>query len=104
MTIEQFYEHLAKKDVDRKEYINRVSLLFFCADLCDTLATEVDDMMKPYGCFNGNLRTHIKKCKQSASAMVKHSDISLDPARQEEFMNDAEELKRIAFKWAGLDN
>lgn len=103
MNIEQFYKHLESKGIAKKEYVNRVSLLFFCADLCDTLATEVEAMMKPYGCFNNNLKGHVKKCKTSASLLVKHSDITLDSNRQEEFMLDALELKRIAFEWAKLD-
>ena len=99
MTIEQF---LAKLD-DPKEFINRVSLLFFAADLADGLAVELEAMMNPHAGLEGNIKFHVKKIKQSAAILIKHSDKTLfSEERQANFATDAEYFKSLAYGWAGL--
>lgn len=102
MNIEQFYMHLESKGVSKNEYIRRVSLLFFAADLADTLSVELNSIMAPYGQLDGNIKSHVKKIQQHASAIVRHSDKTLNYDRMCEFGDDAIRFKNISFGWAGL--
>lgn len=103
MTYDQFLEHLAKKGIPADQYIRRVSLLFFCADLADSLSTEIESMMAPHGCLSGDIKRHIKKMKFHASAMIKHSDASLTSKGQEDFAIDGDTFKDLAYEWARLN-
>lgn len=102
MTYDQFIKYLESKGIAKEEYVRRVSLMFFCADLANSLAIEIEAMMPPSGCVDGNIKHHIKKAKQHTDALIRHSDNSLDESCQEGFMLDGDTFKEIAYAWAKI--
>lgn len=99
MTVEQFLDKLPEK----REFINRVSIMFFAADLAETLAIELEAMMQPHACLNCNIKQHVKEIKKRANLLIKHSDKTLaDGSRLEDFANDGDYFKSLAYGWAGL--
>lgn len=102
MTYDQFIEYLEGKGIAKEEYVRRVSLMFFCADLANSLSVEIEDMMPPSGCLDGNIKHHIKKAKMHTNALVRHSDSSLNESCQEDFMRDGDTFKEIAYTWARI--
>lgn len=102
MTVTQFYEHLEKKGISRNQYIRRVSLLFFAADLAQKIASDLDGMMAPYGAIDGNIKGNVSKIHQYSSNLIRRSDDTLKDDRVIEFANDGDRFTNIAFGWAGI--